>query len=751
MGETRGLCGKCWKIIFGILLLVFLLKSNIGTIQAQAPPGCQPGQPCTCGGYGQCLGENKEVLQTVSCSGNQGGGCTAIFNQPCPGGASSTCSWIEGDACGSAIWPQCGGGSAGGWCPEGTVCIAGAARPCHCATPKSCSDVINQNPDPPVVTRTSPTTATITYNKTNSQYVNRMSLIMAEYRYGIGPFSTNCTGNYANKCVVNEQNINPFGTGTDTYQVSGLTAGTFYNVAIKYYTETAPGWMANCSANAGESYLSSCLLTPDPLNLAGVGAEGTLTSETVDIGFNEASAVYTSSLTSVATVTSPDNLYPFTTRVTAVANGAASVTGRVRLWKGGQWVEKCTDGATVTVGAPTATPTPTPTPSPTPVPVGTITIRAVEVDPSDTSCATIKAVPTTAGEINGTTHQFTPSSASQPAPKTQAGANYVTFSNIVTGSYTLDPLPPTADWVFARACSTNLDNGTTGEGLSRTLPANTTIRWDVGYTRGTSWVQTQAGDVYAASTLRSFVPAVTPRVFNGDSDTGYPGVVTYGTTFDFDSDPFATGGTLISSTNWQVNTSRSRINYYDFFYRRYGSPTTPTTNSAFANLTAVTKPPSSATPYYVVGNMTTSGNWSIADGQTIIIIVDGNVTIGGNIRFTGTTGFFAIISNGIIRVSNAIGRASTSTVSNIDGVYIAMNEGQTGRIETGTSIAAATARLVGNGVFIADEFLLQRDLDGFGVGNTGAAAELFTYDPRLLVTMPEGMRELSVTWSEVAP
>src|SRR3989344_562193 len=207
---------------------------------------------------------------------------------------------------------------------------------------------------------------------------------------------------------------------------------------------------------------------------------------------------------------------------------------------------------TNTPGGATATPTP---PS-----LGTIEARAVRVDPADTSCTAIKAVLTTDGEINGTTLQFTPSSASEPTPQTQVGANYVTFADIVTGSYTLDPVPPTADWVFARACSTNLDNGTTGEGLSRTVPANSTIRWDEGYTLGTSWVQTEGGDVYAAGTVRSFIPAVTPRVFNLDGDAGYPGVVTYGTGYDFDSDPFSTGGTLISSTNWEVNTSRSRIN-----------------------------------------------------------------------------------------------------------------------------------------------------------------------------------------------
>lgn len=403
---------------------------------------------------------------------------------------------------------------------------------------------------------------------------------------------------------------------------------------------------------------------------------------------------------------------------------------------------------------PTEPPVPSLTPTATPTPItGTIYARAVRVDAADTSCTAVKAVPITDGNINGTTHQFTLSSASNPAPQAQTGANYVTFANIQTGSYTIDAVPPTADWAFARSCWTYDNDGVTGEGLSRTLGVNNQniLRWDLGYTLGTAWAQTQGGDVYAAGMIRSFIPDVIPREFNLEGSAGYPGVVTYGAGYDFDSEPLVSGDTLVSSTNWKVNSSRSRINYYDFFFRRFGSPTTPTTDPAFNNLQAVTKPPSSATPYYVVGDITTSGNWGIADGETIVIIVNGNVTIGGNIRFTGTTGFFALISNGTISVSSAIGRTTGSTVPNLEGVYVAMNEGHTGRFETGASVAALTARFIGSGMFIADEFLLQRDLDGFGVGNAGASSELFIYNPRLLISMPDAMKELSVSWQEVAP
>ncbi len=409
-------------------------------------------------------------------------------------------------------------------------------------------------------------------------------------------------------------------------------------------------------------------------------------------------------------------------------------------------------GATNT---PPSEPTVPPAPTATSVPVGTIQARAVRVDPADTSCAAIRAVPTTDLDITGTSIGFTPSSASQPIPQFQVGAVYEQFANIVTGSYTMDIIPPTADWAYARACWTNVTTGLTGQGLSRTLAANQTLRWDIGYTLGTAWVQAEGGDVYASGNVRSFVPAVLPRTFVTDSANGYPGVLSYGTLYDFDSDPFSEGATLVSSTNWQVNAGRTSVNYYDYFLRRFGSPTTPTTSAPFDNLTAVTKPASNCTaascdsPYYVVGNMTTSGNWNIGANERVVILVDGNLTIGGRINITGN-GFIAFIVNGTITVADTVGTTWSSTTPVVEGVYIATKADESGLIQTGTSINALTARFVGNGVFVADNFLLQRDLDAYG-GNINASAELFTYDPQLLLTMPDTMKDLSVIWQEVAP
>jgi hypothetical protein len=58
-------------------------------------------------------------------------------------------------------------------------------------------------------------------------------------------------------------------------------------------------------------------------------------------------------------------------------------------------------------------------------------------------------------------------------------------------------------------------------------------------------------------------------------------------------------------------------------------------------------------------------------------------------------------------------------------------------------------RFVGTGTFVAGNFILGRDLGD--AGNPTTSSELFIYNPQLLMTMPEQMKKLSVSWQEVAP
>lgn len=206
---------------------------------------------------------------------------------------------------------------------------------------------------------------------------------------------------------------------------------------------------------------------------------------------------------------------------------------------------------------------------------GTINSRAVQVSSLDFSCATING--STTG-VSGTVHQFSPASASTPSAQTQSGANYVTFSNIVGGTYNLVQTPP-ADYVARNVCWTKvLNTPAAGSSMSETLsePIDTdTLTWNVGYTLGTPWFQVQGGDVYSGGKLQSYVgSSASPRKFLLDGSGGYPGIASYGSDYDFDSSLTSQGDSLLSSQGWLVEETHPTKDWYTAFWRRFGGPLT---------------------------------------------------------------------------------------------------------------------------------------------------------------------------------
>ncbi len=199
---------------------------------------------------------------------------------------------------------------------------------------------------------------------------------------------------------------------------------------------------------------------------------------------------------------------------------------------------------------PGSTPTPIPTPTPTPVP-GTVRMRAVAVSSGTTTCA----------QLDSSTSYIASAITLYPPGMTNTtpvDGSYATWNNQPVippfTTYSFTDTPP-VDYVLKMACwSRTAVNPSSGQGYAADLYSGSTITWRLGYTNGTAWWQTKGGDVSAASALRSYIPASTsPRYAVLDGSSGTPGVATYGTTYDFDSDPFSEGATLVSRTNWQVN------------------------------------------------------------------------------------------------------------------------------------------------------------------------------------------------------
>ena len=395
---------------------------------------------------------------------------------------------------------------------------------------------------------------------------------------------------------------------------------------------------------------------------------------------------------------------------------------------------------------------------------GTIRARAVKVDKSDTSCAAIQASTTYVG---GTTFFTTPSSAQQLYPTAQAGSAYVSWASALGGNYTLAQIPM-PNYIPQRACWTKTPTPpnpypATGEGFSTTLSIPSdgeTLTWDVGYTYGNPWVQVQGADAYAAGSVTSYIASgVIPREFNLDGGGGYPGVVKYGVGYHFDS----LGGIdnqLVSSRDWLANQTNASQSYFDVLYQRFGSPKTENTTDAVGSpitKSAMTKPAGGT--YYLKGAVTTSsGAWSVGATDKIVVMVDESTPGAGDASLTlsgpitiAPGGFLAFIVNGNISVAPAVGvdcapsPGVCGSTPVLEGVYVA-----DGTFQTGTSSVSTAERLVAKGMFIAGDFLLQRDLDSVGQ-NINYAAELFLYNPQLLFTMPEAMKDLPITWEEVAP
>jgi len=92
--------------------------------------------------------------------------------------------------------------------------------------------------------------------------------------------------------------------------------------------------------------------------------------------------------------------------------------------------------------------------------------------------------------------------------------------------------------------------------------------------------------VYAAGQLTSSIPssATNPYFSLGSS----PGVVSYGTGYDFSLSAFDKGETQVSSTNWLVNQTFPSELFYERFIHKLGIPGTETTLPE--PLTDLTKP-----------------------------------------------------------------------------------------------------------------------------------------------------------------
>ncbi len=380
-------------------------------------------------------------------------------------------------------------------------------------------------------------------------------------------------------------------------------------------------------------------------------------------------------------------------------------------------------------------------------PVGNVQIRAIVIPSSISTCS----------QVNSATNYIAESvalSSNPAAPQmTPTDGTYATWTDVEDGTIDYIDNPPAGD-VLKLACYTTDGGLTWGTGYEATLGAGQTLTWNLGYTVGAPWIQTGGGgDVYGATNVQSYIPAgAVPRYFALDGAGGTPGVVTYGAGYDFDSTLLGLGEAYVSSQGWLVNETYPATDYYAVMYHRFGSPADADADyTGETTLTAIpSQPPKNGNAYYVSGDLTIGTNpWVVGSGQSIVILVSGNLTINEPINIT-PGGFIAFIVNGDVTVDPSVGVPYSSSAPVVEGVYITS---PTGTFHTGLSSGVGVERFVGKGTFIAGNFSFERNLEkANNVNHNGdTSANLFIYNPQLLLTMPDMMKDIPITWQEVAP
>lgn len=163
-------------------------------------------------------------------------------------------------------------------------------------------------------------------------------------------------------------------------------------------------------------------------------------------------------------------------------------------------------------------------------PAGNARARGVVITKAVNSCTQVNAA------TNYLNSSLTLTPNANPATLPASGGSYASWANLPVGNYTIAG-SVASGYVLKYACWTTDVPAAQGDSSIAAVPNGGTLTWNLGYTAGTPWIQTSGGgDVYGAVNVASYIPPATaPRYFSLDGSGTTPGIVTYGSTYDFDS------------------------------------------------------------------------------------------------------------------------------------------------------------------------------------------------------------------------
>jgi len=256
------------------------------------------------------------------------------------------------------------------------------------------------------------------------------------------------------------------------------------------------------------------------------------------------------------------------------------------------------------------------------------------------------------------------------------------------------------------------------------------------------WWQVTGGSVFGGAGITSNIPSTIPAgeqyLIRTDTNSA-DGLAQIGTgTISLGTNP----GASISVSGWNAVSSYSGDNAdYDYFMAKTGSYPRTKLNTTVPAWNGTSKPAYTPTngfqTYAYTGNPTI--NWSPTAGEKVIYMIDGDVTVTGDIVVpTSSPSFLAVIASGSITFD--------TNVTNVDGWWVgsSLNFPCVDTTPLDGTCDKTDVQFVGNGSFVGwNAITLSRDQGG--VNNT-IPAEKFTFRPDLHINAPESMRMAKYIW-----
>ncbi len=199
-----------------------------------------------------------------------------------------------------------------------------------------------------------------------------------------------------------------------------------------------------------------------------------------------------------------------------------------------------------------------------------------------------------------------------------------------------------------------------------------------------------------------------------------------------------------------AQTSIPDRDQFNRFVRLFELPLSPATDPFPSGIP--TNPPVNGTnpdhsAYYHTGDQTINSPWAVASNQTLIIFIDGNLTVSESIS-VDPGGFLAFIVTGNFTFSPNVGQADAASLDAVvEGVFIA--DGQI-IIQSDGDNDLPDLKFVGEGSFIGwSGVSLDRDYEN-NLNNQNPT-ELFRFRPDFVINAPEAMKSSYYVWQELAP